>query len=277
MHSHFIHFFALAVLALLVQSNSTAGLRADDKEPAQALGVILDNSINFSAKAEAIVMPRIEEWLAQRPVSSGFSAITNSSSVFEKLAEYAVESVRGFIPRLSFVYYSNENETTVEFEKGPVKDVKLTLLYRASECGFRSSEFHRMCDRKGPTITLVKAENGRIAAAFSGADWGLWEIPNPRGFIASIVDDPAAIGGYSLQKYDADDIGSVYSNYGPDFGAGLTITDICNENANSCSYLYPEYGYGHGPEGVETSSLFGLEDFRVLEYEVYQVEIESIV
>jgi hypothetical protein len=80
------------------------------------------------------------------------------------------ESERGFYPRFSFVYSSYENETTVEFEprreRGPKRaryqgiKVMLTLLYRASEHNFRASEFHRLCDRKGPTITLVRAVNG---------------------------------------------------------------------------------------------------------------------
>jgi hypothetical protein len=274
MHSHFIHFFALAVLALLVQSNPIPGIRAEDEEPAKALSGILDNSINFSAKAEAIIIPRIEEWLIQRPFQSTFSAIIDATNVFAKLAEYVVESERSHNLNSTFVYSSNDNVTTVEFEKGP--DVKLSLLYRASECGFRSSEFHRMCDRKGTTITLVKAENGRMAAAYSGVDWGLWEIPNPRGFIASIVDDLGAFGGYSLHKYAANDRAYVcpHPNWGPWFGDSLHIDDRCHENERSCSYLDPFFGYGS--EGVDPLSLFGSRDFRVLEYEVYQVEIKAI-
>jgi hypothetical protein len=280
MHSHIYLFFALAILALLVHANTTPGLRADDKEPAKALGEILDNSINFSAKAEAIVMPRIEEWLAQRLFQSTFSLITNASSVFAKLAEYVVESERGLIPRLSFVYSSNENEATIEFEKGPVKEVKLTLLFRASEHGFRASEFHSLCNGKGATVTLVKARNGRMAAAYNGVGWGLQLLrptPNPRGFQASIFDDPGATGGYSLHKYAANENSVVYShpNWGPDFGESLHITDRCNDNADSFSFLGPLYGYSS--EGVDPYILFGSLGFRVLEYEVYQVEIKAIV
>jgi hypothetical protein len=241
MHSHIYLFFALAILALLLHANTTPGLRADDKEPAKALGEILDNSIKFSAKAEAIVMPRIEEWLAQRLFQSTFSIITNASSVFAKLAEYVVESERGLIPRLSFVYSSNENEATIEFEKGPVKEVKLTLLFRASEHGFRASEFHSLCNGKGATVTLVKAGNGRMAAAFSGVDWVLQAIrtPNPRGFLTSIVDYPAEIGGFSLHKYAANDGAPVYSYrfWGPNFGNGLSIRDRCNVDERSRSHL----------------------------------------
>jgi hypothetical protein len=65
--------------------------RDKDRETAKALGEILDNSVNFWVKAEAVI-PRIEEWLVQIPFQSTFSAITNSRSVFKMLAEYVVES-----------------------------------------------------------------------------------------------------------------------------------------------------------------------------------------
>jgi hypothetical protein len=272
MHSHIYHFLALAVLALLVHANySPPGLRADDKERSKALFGILDNSDSFSPKVEAII-PRIEEWFVQKPFDVDFSTITNSSSVFAKLAEYAVESERGLIPRLSFVYSSNENETTVEFEKGPVKEVKLTLLFRASEHGFLSREFHGLCDGKGPTITLVKAENRRMAAAYNGNSWGDRGFRlNLNGFLALIPEDSGAIGGYSLQKYAANEHAYVrsYPNWGPYFGCGLYITNRCNENENSYSYSILD---GYGPGGVEQSSLFGEERFRVLEYEVFRLK-----
>jgi hypothetical protein len=241
--SYILHLLTPALLALLVHAKTTPGIRADDIESAEALGGILDNSNSFWALAEAI-MPRIEEWLVQKPFQSTFSAITNSTSVFKKLVEYVVESERGRHHNASFIYSSNDNVTTVEVEKGPVKDVKLTLLFRASEYGFRSSDFHRICDRKGPTITIVKAENGRMAAAYSGVDWGLWGALNPRGFLASIVDDPAAIGGFSLHKYAANDRASVNSHpyLGPWFGDSLHIADRadrCHESEFSFSILDP--------------------------------------
>jgi hypothetical protein len=278
MQLNFIHFLAIVELVLLVQSNSILGLRADDNEAAEALGRILDNSIDFSAKAEAIVMPRIEEWLVQRPFQSTFSTIT-ISSVFTKLAEYVVESEGVHNPNASFVYSSNKNKTTVEFEQGPVKEIKLTLLFRASEHRFLASEFHKRCDRQGATITLVNAENGRMAAAYSGVDWGLqpWGCTaNPRGFLASIAEDPGAIEGYSLYKYAANEEGSVLShpNRGPWFGAGLVITNRCHENEYSSSHIGMG---GYGDKGVDPFFLFGSYLFRVLEYEVFQVEIQTIV
>jgi hypothetical protein len=55
----------------------------------------------------------------------------------------------------------------------------------------------------------------------------------------------------------------------------MSISNRCNENENSYSILGTRNGYG--PEGVHPSTLFGVQDFRVLEYEVFQVEIQDIV
>jgi hypothetical protein len=99
-------------------------------------------------------MLNIEEWFVQ---THAFSAIIDSSSVFERVAEYVIESERGIsLGSASLIYTPRENVTVVEFGAAS-EEVKLSLLYRASEHGFRAREFHRLCDKKGPTITLVKA------------------------------------------------------------------------------------------------------------------------
>ena len=153
------------------------------------------------------------------------------------------------------------------------------LLFRASEHGYRSSSFHKHCDGKGPTITLVKADNGRIAAFYSGVAWpkvvrGSTIFPlNPRGFIASIKD---VKGKYTFKKYSATSAAYVVSFFdqGPCFGRALWLNDQCQLNEDSRSYLFSEYWYDL--KGVDGSLiLFGAKKIKVLEYEVYQVEQEG--
>jgi hypothetical protein len=88
--------------------------------------------------------------------------------------------------RPSLVYSSNENVTIVEVSPANV-EVKLSLLYHALEHGFRAAAFHRVCDRKGPTITLVKAVNDPMAAFYNSWNWynvepGIFGASTPRGF-----------------------------------------------------------------------------------------------
>lgn len=73
------------------------------------------------------------------------------------------------------------------------KDEKLCsvswmLVYRASLYGFGAREFHQACDGLGKFVVVVKAENGRIAAAYNGDGFNNVNARNPNrnGFIVSI-------------------------------------------------------------------------------------------
>ena len=47
---------------------------------------------------------------------------------------------------------------------------QFNLLYRASEHGFQSSQFHSKCDGKGNILTILKA-NGFIFGGFTSVIW----------------------------------------------------------------------------------------------------------
>ena len=44
---------------------------------------------------------------------------------------------------------------------------KIERIYRASEHGFSAKEFHKKCDNKGPTLTLVRTEFGKVIGGYS--------------------------------------------------------------------------------------------------------------
>ena len=50
------------------------------------------------------------------------------------------------------------------------KDCVLKLLFRGSENGFSSNEFHKRCDNKGATITIVKSNN-HIFGGYTDIPW----------------------------------------------------------------------------------------------------------
>ena len=56
-----------------------------------------------------------------------------------------------------------------------IPDIKPTsiikLLYRGSKDGWAAADFHRLCDNKGPTVTLVKSSAGRISGGFTTLSW----------------------------------------------------------------------------------------------------------
>ncbi|KAG0344356.1 hypothetical protein BG004_004535, partial [Podila humilis] len=48
---------------------------------------------------------------------------------------------------------------------------KLTLQYRATRDGFDAGNFHMACDQRGPTLTVVRADNGAIFGGYNSSSW----------------------------------------------------------------------------------------------------------
>ena len=46
-----------------------------------------------------------------------------------------------------------------------------SLLFRATRDGFNSAVFHRLCDNKGPTISVARVENGPLVGGYTKISW----------------------------------------------------------------------------------------------------------
>jgi hypothetical protein len=49
----------------------------------------------------------------------------------------------------------------------PLKVVTLTLLFRGTTHGWSPSNFHQLCDEKGPTITIFKSKAAKVFGGFT--------------------------------------------------------------------------------------------------------------
>ncbi len=47
----------------------------------------------------------------------------------------------------------------------------MTLHYRGSTDGWMAKDFHRNCDNKGPTLTLLQIEDGDCIGGFTNQSW----------------------------------------------------------------------------------------------------------
>jgi hypothetical protein len=74
------------------------------------------------------------------------------------------------------------------------------LLYRASLSGYKAADFHRACDGMGKCVVVVKADNGRVAAAYNedGFVSNGNDSPNLIGFIAYVGEDEGS-GRYFIE------------------------------------------------------------------------------
>lgn len=59
----------------------------------------------------------------------------------------------------------------LEYLSSLVNGQPLQLLFRASRDGWDGEEFHKWCDNKGGTITLIKTLEGRICGGYASVNW----------------------------------------------------------------------------------------------------------
>ena len=68
--------------------------------------------------------------------------------------------------------------------------IKFKLIFKMSENGTKSEDFHKTCDNQGPTLTLVKTTKNKIFGGFTPLNWlsegGGTNDPTNQTFIFSL-------------------------------------------------------------------------------------------
>lgn len=70
------------------------------------------------------------------------------------------------------------------------KPYKTELLYRASRDGYTSRVFHKKCDNKGASITIIQSEHGLMFGGFTSLSWEnseSWKIDQKDPFVFSLT------------------------------------------------------------------------------------------
>ena len=150
--------------------------------------------------------------------------------------------------------------------------IKFKLLVRGTRDGFDAVTFHNRCDNKQNTLVLVKTEHDRRCGGFTEVEWNPMENYKQQNnsFLFSIdhktkFDIMAAKCQWSM-------CGN--SSYLPTFGGGhdLHLANNCNLNQFSYSKFGHSYAAGKFAGKNMRETLTGKEHFKVLEYEVFEVE-----
>jgi hypothetical protein len=55
--------------------------------------------------------------------------------------------------------------------EGKAKEPQFKLLYRGSRDGFAAADFHRLCDGKGPTLTVIQTPQGSVFGGYASLSW----------------------------------------------------------------------------------------------------------
>jgi hypothetical protein len=192
--------------------------------------VMRNSSLEFSS-----LIP----WLAIRfrPVLS--SSIVVNSQLFKALSSTITLKDRGFVS-----VSSSLNAWTIEMkaEDGSVSSVSWILLYRASVSGYRAADFHRSCDGMRKCVVVVKADNGRIAAAYNEdcfTSVNASRSPNLNGFIASVADDGGCGEIFHRNDHALGVVNHLWN--GPWFASDLCISENCHLGEYSSSSLGMSY------------------------------------
>ena len=141
------------------------------------------------------------------------------------------------------------------------KEIKFKLLFRKSKDGSNAKDFHKYCDKKGPTLTLIHTNKGKIFGGYTPINW---ESPND---CVDKTDDLTFI--FSLNsmnkftKYQEGRSICLSEDYGPWFGSGSDLG------------INPDMNTGWSYEGNYLRKLEltdGESTFIVTEIEVFKVE-----
>jgi len=143
---------------------------------------------------------------------------------------------------------------------------KFKPIFRGSKDGQNASAFHKACDNKGPTITVIRSKAGKVFGGFVDLPWktSCNYLNTSKAWIFSVTEKKK----YEMLDPNTHSVNAVYDNsgYGPTWGGGHDIylasdwtgnSNYCNKN----SYNFPD-----------NATLTGGYNFQVEEVEVYSLD-----
>lgn len=150
----------------------------------------------------------------------------------------------------------------------------MTLLYRASEHGFESWDFHIKCDNKPKTLTLIKSLNGNIFGGYTDLCWDSTSgyKCDPNAFLFSLTNWQKQSAKIQIRQNYGQAI-FCHSTYGPSFGDRgneLVVSQGTDNMRKGWSKLNNCYRLANYPQGSDGSNfLAGSTWFEVTEVEVF--------
>jgi len=195
------------------------------------------------------------------------------SSIPHKVSSIEIPSIT--MDTILFKKISTENKLTGWLESvGKTSTPK--LIFRASINGWSSADFHRKCDGKEATLTIVKTTQNDVIGGYSDIPWS-----SKRGYIYSTESFLFKLNGRQsirMNIRDGQSVNAVYHNeeYGPTFGGGFDLCIKSYSNAKSGNTTRSiSHSYKAPPSTTDTGTdpyfLAGCKYFIVADYEVFQV------
>ena len=156
------------------------------------------------------------------------------------------------------------------------------ILFKVSRDGCDATEFHRLCDNKGATVTILYNKEGSVFGGYTSQSWDSSEnyISDDTAFLFQLRRNSIT----RQQKFPIKPEKAVHaiyceSSYGPTFGGGhdiLTFVDTLKrtkgQNNNYFFELNGEYSYGESYSmNDEDANSIHNGHLNVTDLEVYRV------
>ena len=149
----------------------------------------------------------------------------------------------------------------------PEKSLKFELIFKASEDGDNCQTFHKICDGKGPTVTIVKSKNGYIFG-------GYLTVPFSSDRKAHTDDKAFLFSLSNMKKFKILDPEHAVFHYAKGWGPYIGRKDNCDLAikseclSNKKSYCEPSSYEFKRIDLIGSDEKF----FEVKDYEIYLVE-----
>ena len=149
----------------------------------------------------------------------------------------------------------------------PEKSLKFELIFKASEDGDNCQTFHKICDGKGPTVTIVKSKNGYIFG-------GYLTVPFSSDRKAHTDDKAFLFSLTNMKKFKILDPEHAVFHYAKGWGPYIGRKDNCDLAikseclSNKKSYCEPSSYEFKRIDLIGSDEKF----FEVKDYEIYLVE-----
>ncbi|KAG9300204.1 hypothetical protein G9A89_002650 [Geosiphon pyriformis] len=147
-------------------------------------------------------------------------------------------------------------------------NLNMILLLRGSRDGFSPADFHRLCDNKGATVSVIKVKGtGQLIGGYTQASWDSSnEYLDGTGSFIFSLDGKAEDAKLSKSVSDNGPYGA--SNRGPEFGEfSIVMKSEDFQNRPGC-FCAKDTHYEHT---IMPNSENEQVDFFVEEYEVFRI------
>lgn len=157
-------------------------------------------------------------------------------------------------------FYGNDNQ-------------KWHLIYKATKDGFSIDDFHRCCDAKGPTMTVIESLDHFLFGGYTSVSWNFHQGAKTgaidRSAFLFTLTNPHGIPPTRYKVKSSGENAIVPNAMGPTFGQ----YDICiypNSNLNSQSFIeFPSYYVDVTAKGYLTFT--GSTNFTTRDIEIYRL------